>query len=143
MARSKRKKKLKNHDYMRTLTELEMDDWGEPNYPSHVVVECHRLRKKPINDSTVEDFRLMIGQRISLEILMPKAIPLVQENPLASGDFYDGDLLVNILAKGKSYLQEHEEDKDIVLEIISENKNIIEEESTTLNKKLVALAEEI
>jgi len=55
-----------------TLTQLEGNDWGEPNYPSYVVTNSHRLRHKPLREFTAEDLRFMLGQQISLPILMPE-----------------------------------------------------------------------
>jgi hypothetical protein len=80
-----------------SLEELEKEDWGEPTFDSHLVKECHRLRRVPLKDYTIEDLRLMIGQNIGLNYLMPLAIEKLEQNPLAEGDYYAGDLLVNVL----------------------------------------------
>ena len=64
-----------------TLQALENDDWGEPTYPSHLVTTCHALRRKPLKDFTVEDLRIMIGENLSLEYLLPLAIEVLRENP--------------------------------------------------------------
>ena len=45
----------------------------------------------------MEDLRLGIGQQIALTHLLPLAIPVLQEDPLAEGDFYPGDLLGAVL----------------------------------------------
>ena len=45
----------------------------------------------------------MIGQKISLEYLMPIALALLDDEPLAEGDFYPGDLLCNVLKVGREY----------------------------------------
>ncbi len=47
MAKSKRGK---------TLEQLEQDCWGEPEFGSHLVTECHRLRKVPIGEFRRGDF---------------------------------------------------------------------------------------
>jgi len=39
----------------------------------------------------------MIGQNISLDFLIPIAMEKLDQNPLAEGSFYAGDLLVNVL----------------------------------------------
>jgi hypothetical protein len=39
-------------DFSRTLQDLEGVDWGEPTYNSHLVVECHRLRRVPLDRLT-------------------------------------------------------------------------------------------
>ena len=75
----------------KTLQELEGNDWGEPTFSSHLVTECHRLRRVPLRDFTIEDLRIMIGQNISLDYLVPLALDQLEANPLAEGDFYEGD----------------------------------------------------
>ena len=87
----------------RTLTQLEGDDWGDPTYDSHLVTTCHELRHKPLSEFTVEDLRIMIGQKFSLEYLMPIALTLLDDEPLAERDFYPGDLLCNVLKVGREY----------------------------------------
>ena len=81
----------------KSLHELQKEDWGEPTFDSHLVHECHRLRRVPLKDYNVEDLRIMIGQNIGLNYLMPLAIEKLEQNPLAEGDYYAGDLLVNVL----------------------------------------------
>ena len=88
---------------MPTLEELESEVWPAPDFDSHLVVTCHQLRKKPINAFTNEDLRIMIGQNIGLPFLMPKAITVLEGNPLAEGDFYSGDLLKNVTSVDSSF----------------------------------------
>lgn len=77
----------------KTLEQLEKDDWGDADAPTWLVQECHRLRRKPIEEFTTENLRIMIGQNIGLEYLVPKALEVLRTDPLAAGDYYDGDLL--------------------------------------------------
>lgn len=90
-----------------TLEQLEKDVWQEPEFHSYLVVNCHQLRKKRLCDFTVEDLRIMIGQEIGLKFLVPKAIEALSKNPFAGGDFYDGDLLVQVLRRDLSALQKN------------------------------------
>ena len=80
-----------------TLEELENDAWGEPKYNSHVVTECHRIRQIRLCELTDEDLRLAIGQQMGLPYLLPIAIQRLHADPLASGDFFEGDLFLNLL----------------------------------------------
>lgn len=80
-----------------TLEQLENNIWGEPVYESYLVKECHRLRKIPINKLGVEDFRVLIGQGISLKYLVPVALDMLVKNPFVSGDYYYGDLLLHVV----------------------------------------------
>lgn len=90
-----------------TLDQLENTDWGEPTYSSYLVRTCHALRKKPLTDFTIEDLRIMIGQNISLEHLMPPAILELSKNILAEGDFYPGDLLKAVLSAEGGFWEKH------------------------------------
>ena len=83
-------------DVDKTLEELEDADWGEPSYHSHLVETCHELRRKPLRDFTIEDLRIMIGQQIGLPFLVPLALDILEQNPLAEGDFFAGDLLYSV-----------------------------------------------
>ena len=80
-----------------TLEELERNNWGESTYPSHLVTECHRLHRVQLRSLTPENLRMLIGQNIGLEFLMPLALQHLQKDPLAQGDFYPGDLLCAVL----------------------------------------------
>jgi hypothetical protein len=80
-------------DRNKTLQELEGEDWGNPEFDSHLVVTCHELRKKPIGSFEVEDLRIMIGQNLSLDYLIPLALETLEDDIYADGDFDCGDLL--------------------------------------------------
>ncbi|HET7077254.1 MAG TPA: contact-dependent growth inhibition system immunity protein [Chloroflexia bacterium] len=94
-------------DRAKSLQELEGVDWGEPPYPSYLVTTCHRLRRKPLAEFTVEDLRIMIGQGIGLPYLISLALEKLRVNPFVSGDFYPGDLLHNVLTVPSDFWQTH------------------------------------
>ena len=94
-------------DRSKSLQELEQHDWGEPTYQSSLVTTCHRLRRKPLNQFTVEDLRIMIGQQISLPILVPLAVERLESEPLAEGDYYPGDLLAVVLKVDETFWTSH------------------------------------
>jgi CDI immunity proteins len=91
-----------------TLDQLEGVVWGEPTYDSHLVTTCHRLRTKPVDEFSVEDLRIMIGQRIGLPHLVPLAVAALERDPLAEGDFYPGDLLASVI-RAAEWLQANPE----------------------------------
>lgn len=84
-------------DKSKTLDELDPPAWSKPAFDSYLLGTCYRLRKKPVGAFTVEDLRIMIGQRIGLRWLVPLALDVLEREPLAQGDFYPGDLLTNVL----------------------------------------------
>lgn len=91
----------------RTLEEIEGERWGPPTYDSHLVTECHRLRKVPIEELTAGNLRIMIGQKIGLPHLVPLALDRLEENPLTEGDYYPGDLLLAVLRVGPEFWKEN------------------------------------
>jgi len=94
-------------DRNKSLQQLEGHDWGEPNYNSYLVIECHRLRRVPLREFTVENLRMMIGQRIGREYLVPLALERLEEDPFAAGDCYPCDLLENVLGCDARFWQQH------------------------------------
>jgi hypothetical protein len=81
-----------------TIQQLEGEDWGDPPPGSTSLVgRCTELRRKPLDQFTVEDLRIMLGQEMAVPILLPLAIEALVDDPLAEGDFYPGDLLVSVL----------------------------------------------
>ncbi len=79
---------LSEEERNRSLQELDGQDWGEATFPSYLVRTCHALRRKPLRDFTVEDLRIMIGQNIGLEYVVPLALEHLQRDPFAAGDFW-------------------------------------------------------
>ncbi len=79
---------------MDTLQELEGRDWGDPSSGETTMIRrCLALRRKPISDFLDEDLRLMIGQQIGCDHLVPIALDVVEANPLAGGNMFDGALI--------------------------------------------------
>ncbi|XOI97579.1 contact-dependent growth inhibition system immunity protein [Paenibacillus polymyxa] len=109
---------MKQVDLTKTLEELEDDRWDEPNFASRLVLRANELRKKPLCELNTEDLRLLIGQQMSLDLLLPLALEKLLENPLRSGDLYMGDLFCSVLKVGQEYWEEHRELKNELDEVI-------------------------
>lgn len=77
----------------KTIEQLVGDHWDKPAFDSHLVTTIHCLRQKPLEKFTVEDLRIMIGQNIGLPFLIPLALEHLEQEPIAEGDLYAGDLL--------------------------------------------------
>jgi len=82
-------------------------DIPKTNFP--LINKVLRLRKVPLNELSVEDIRLMIGQNEGLIYLIPLAIQVLNDNLFAEGDFYAGDLLQNVLSRPPLFWKEHRE----------------------------------
>ena len=95
--------KLKHNWRQRTLENLENDYWSKPDYDSHLVQRCHELRKIPLENFTIEDLRIMIGQQISLYYLIPLALEVLTRDLFAEGNLFEGDLLKVVLAVNTTF----------------------------------------
>jgi CDI immunity proteins len=80
-----------------TLEQLENDVWPEPSVRTSLIDTCHRLRRVPIHTLTAGDIRLLLGQRIGVRHLVPRAIELLREDPLLDASYDAGDLLIAVL----------------------------------------------
>lgn len=90
-----------------TLDDLEGVTWGEPTFPSGLVIRCHELRRQPVDEFTLADFRLLVGQNISLSILMPRVVAALEAEPLIESFGYPGDLLSAVLRADRSFFGAH------------------------------------
>ncbi|NKQ28691.1 contact-dependent growth inhibition system immunity protein [Streptomyces galbus] len=94
-------------DRDRSLEELERDCWpAPPADASHLVATVHGLRRRPIGELTVEDMRLLIGQDVGLGYLLPLALEVLRDDPMAEGDMYEGDLLSAVVTRSPAVWNE-------------------------------------
>jgi hypothetical protein len=89
---------LENNWRFKTIENLEKVEWPHFDLDSRLIRRTKELRKIPLNAFTIEDLRIMIGQRIGLNYLIPLALEKLAEDLWIEGDFFEGDLLKNILA---------------------------------------------
>lgn len=114
----------------KALEILERDYWGDASVDdSRLVTTCHRLRKKPLAEFEVEDYRILIGQNIGLDFLIPLAMKVLEKNILAEGDFYSGDLLKAVLTSDEEYWKSHRSDWKELIALFKANLTSIKEEA--------------
>jgi len=91
-------------DINQSLEQLENDFWKEPEtFPTGLVENCFRFRKIPLKSLSTEQLRLLIGQKIGLDYLVPIAIERLKKDILTEGNFYPGDLLNSVISSGTSF----------------------------------------
>jgi hypothetical protein len=87
-----------------SLEQIEGDTWGDPPAGATSLVRtAHALRRKPVDELTPEDLRLLIAQRVGLDALVPRALTQLERDPMLEGDYYPGDVLVAVLRVPESY----------------------------------------
>src|SRR5687767_13713337 len=90
----------------KSLKELGVDDaFTSDDYP--LSARARAASVKPLSELTIEDLRLLIAQSIGLNYVIPIALQRIEENPLVSGDFYEGDLLEAVLSVEKEFWLKH------------------------------------
>jgi len=102
--------KLEINWKQKSLENLEKKDEGNPSadYTS-LVNNVLKLRKIPLNQFSVENLRLMIGQNEGLRYLIVLSLDILKDDLFADGDFYPGDLLQNVLKAPTTFWIEHKE----------------------------------
>ena len=83
----------------RSLNDLIGRPASEPVLGSHLETAYLAACAKPLGQLTVEELRLLIGQRESLDIIIPLALDYLEHDPLSSGDLFEGDLLATVLRR--------------------------------------------
>lgn len=101
---------------------------------SYLIKTCNALRKKQLLDFTTEDLRIMIGQGIGLEFLIPLAIETLTENLFAEGDMYEGDLLKTVLNVDTQFWDGHKIYWQSLNDIIKDRRHEIENMKFNISK---------
>jgi hypothetical protein len=112
-------------DRRKSLQELDQDDWDESTYDSYLVTTVRRLRRKPLAEFTVEDLRIVVGQRIGLPFLIPMAVERLEDDPLVAGDFYPGDLLQAVVRAGEGFWADHPDSLQRVRKVLRRVKDLL------------------
>jgi hypothetical protein len=80
-----------------SLEELEKDYWqdsaSENDQPTTLVKKVYLFRKIPLKDLEPGQIRLLIGQDVGIQYLLPLALNILEKNPYTECDFFSGDLL--------------------------------------------------
>ena len=120
-----KKVNYENNWKSKSLESLEKDVWRTPEQDNRLEMICYQLRKKPVGTFEIEDLRIMIGQSIGLQFLIPLAIEKLKTNVLTEGDFYPGDLLSSVLTSDPGFWIDHPGFHQEVVELAERNWDLI------------------
>ena len=115
----------------KTIEQLEKKHIETQTGESYLMTTCGNLRKKLLKDFDTEDLRIMIGQNIGLQYLIPIATKVLENNILAEGDFYEGDLLKSVLTSEKGFWKTNQKDWKKIIEIFQANEILLHETELT------------
>lgn len=134
---------MENNWKEKTIESLEKDIWGSPDGESHLIKTCHALRKKQLKKFEIEDCRIMIGQDIGTKFILPIALDFLDENILAEGDFYKGDLLKSIIEINESFWASNKDCTERFNQIIERQKSYLENEDKGLFRNTIKWKENV
>jgi hypothetical protein len=87
-----------------SLEQIEDNPWGNPPADAtKLIATVHHLRRQPIGSLTTEDLRVLVAQKVGLDVLVPRTLSALEQDPLLEGDYYPGDVLVAVLRVPASY----------------------------------------
>ncbi|MFL0267976.1 contact-dependent growth inhibition system immunity protein [Candidatus Clostridium radicumherbarum] len=124
-------------DRNKSIQELEGQNWGGPNLDSPSILTCYKLRKKAIGIFEVEDLRIMIGQKIGLDYLIPLALETLEDNIFAEGNMYSGDLLDTVLRVDNSFWENNPIYKTDFEDILEKNINALKNKLGSFCKRFI------
>jgi hypothetical protein len=82
-----------------------LDDLRQPQWQG----DAGQIATSARDDLSVEELRLLIARQKSLPRYVPRALDLLEQNPLAEGDYYPGDLLQAVLNVDVEYWRANRE----------------------------------
>jgi hypothetical protein len=130
--KKKRTQRTIPFDTTKTLEYLENSVWDKPTgFITGLILNSHRLRKIPVQDLTVENLRMLIGQQIGLKFLMPLALEILKANPLAEGgSFFEGDLLCSVLRVSPEFWMQYPYWRKDLAPVVATAGSLIEQKIT-------------
>jgi hypothetical protein len=103
-------KALENNWKQKSIENLEKDFWGQPPKGSTTMIDrVYRLRTIQIERLEPKDLRLLIGQEVGLRFLIPVALKILRNNLFVDSEFYEGDLLQNVIKVDSSFWDTNKE----------------------------------
>lgn len=108
----------------KSIEEIENDFWGNvPDNATSIVRSTYELRKKMLSMLDLDDMRLLIGQSIGLEVLIPHSLDFIADNPFVEALYFEGDLFKNIVFTDRTYWEKNPEIKLRLLNLFDKHKN--------------------
>ncbi|MEO6700833.1 MAG: contact-dependent growth inhibition system immunity protein [Jatrophihabitantaceae bacterium] len=91
-----------------TIDQLDGPVWGDPpDDATDLIREVYRLRQVPLDSLVPSDLRLLTGQDVACPVTVPRALSMLQHNPLIKATYYEGDLLVSLLTRSVGFWASH------------------------------------
>ena len=80
-----------------TIESLEGKVWPEPEFDSLLILTAHTLRKKPLEELTLNDLRVAFKEDVGADFLKSIVLEILKKEPAAEAAYFEGDLLVAVM----------------------------------------------
>ncbi|MFA6085421.1 contact-dependent growth inhibition system immunity protein [Mucilaginibacter sp.] len=124
---------MENNWKFKSLQNLEKGQPIAPGYSSHLIKRCTELFNRPLNEYSIEDMRVMIGQQVGLNYLIPLALEQLKIDILSEGDYYSGDLLTVVLKVDKIFWSKNGALLTVLAGLIESNKDLLLQSNVPLS----------
>ena len=114
-------------DTNKSIIELENWDWHDNSLDTYVVQTSQRALKKPLNQLSLEEIRLLLTQRLGVSYVLPMAVAALERDILQEVYYYEGDLLNAVLGLPEAFWKDTEEERNIVAHLVKEHYSLIKE----------------
>lgn len=114
-------------DMNKSIVELENWDGPDSDFDSYVVQTSQRAVKKPLNQLSLEEIRLLLSQEIGVPYVLPIAVAALEQDILQEVYYYEGDLLNAVLRLPEAFWRNAKEERNIVARLVKEHYSLIKE----------------
>ena len=125
----------------KSLEELENSFWEHNDFNSYVVQTVQAARKKPLRELSNEEIRVLTGQRVGLKYILPMAVAILKNDPLAEIRFFEGDLLECVLSLSPADWKDNPNELRGIISIIRTNRASFQEEIADLADRFLKSTE--
>ncbi|MDE6520947.1 MAG: hypothetical protein K2K91_10950 [Ruminococcus sp.] len=105
----------------KSIAELENIECVDCGIDSYVVRTSQNALKKPLNQLSIEEVRLLITQKIGVKYLLPVAVNALEDDIFQEVTYYDGDLLNAVLNLPMSFWSDNENEYEKMRVLIKKN----------------------
>jgi hypothetical protein len=86
-----------SHKVKPTIESLEGKVWPEPEFGSSLVLTGHALRKKPLDELTLNDHRVAFKEDVGADFLKSIVLEILKNEPAVEATYFEGDLLAAVM----------------------------------------------
>ena len=113
----------------KSIEQLENNYWKkESEFPTTLIEKCFEYRKIKLSELSTEQIRLLISQEIGIDFLIEIAIKKLEQNIIAEGNLYEGDLLDSVSKISTEFWSKNKFELKKLKIIIEKNKETIKTE---------------